>query len=279
MEKRMEQHTRRPRRQRKKNNQKKFTYKMQANLVLVFCVILAAMIGLMGQIFYLTRGKGEQYESKALSQQSYVSSVIPYKRGTILDRNGLTLARSEKVYNVILDPKVLLTNENNVEVTLQALSEIFELDKMELETRLQEKAESSYVILKKRQPYELMSAFEERSEEQKKASRVNRIAGVWFEEEYLRKYPYGSLASHLLGYTNSGNVGSWGVEQYYNTTLNGTNGRVYGYYDNELNLVRTVKAPQNGNTLITTIDANIQGRVEEHVANFIDTVEIGRAHV
>lgn len=268
----MEQHTRRPRRQRKKNNQKKFTYKMQANLVLVFCVILAAMIGLMGQIFYLTRGKGEQYESKALSQQSYVSSVIPYKRGTILDRNGLTLARSEKVYNVILDPKVLLTNENNVEVTLQALSEIFELDKMELETRLQEKAESSYVILKKRQPYELMSAFEERSEEQKKASRVNRIAGVWFEEEYLRKYPYGSLASHLLGYTNSGNVGSWGVEQYYNTTLNGTNGRVYGYYDNELNLVRTVKAPQNGNTLITTIDANIQGKVEEHVANFIDTV-------
>ena len=189
-----------------------------------------------------------------------------------MDRNGVVLAQSEKVYNVILDPKVLLEKESNIEVTLTALTEIFGLEYAQLTQILDEKPESSYVILKKHEPYEKMAEFEDRTEQQKKASRTNRIAGVWFEEEYIRNYPYDGVASHLIGYTNSGNVGSWGVEQFYNSTLNGTDGRIYGYYDSELNLKRTVKEAKNGNSLITTIDVNIQNKIEKKVIEFLDTV-------
>lgn len=240
--------------------------------MVVFGVVLLAMASLIFAIVYMTRQDGERYEKKALSQKSYVSSVVPYRRGSIMDRNGIVLARSEKLYNIILDPKVLLTTESNVEVTLNALCEIFSLDYQQLKQILEDKPESSYVILKKHEGYETMAEFEARVEAQKKLSRTERITGVWFEEEYVRSYPYGTLAAHLLGYTNAGNVGSWGVEQYYNSTLNGTNGRTYGYYDAELNLKRTVKAAQNGNSLITTINVYIQEKVEAVVNEFLDTV-------
>lgn len=245
---------------------------MQANFVLVFCAILILFGGLIGRIVYLNKQNGERYERKVLSQQSFVSNTIPYKRGTITDRNGAILAKSDKVVNVILDPKVLLTDKNNIKVTLEAISEIFEMDYSDLSARLNENSESSYVILRKHQEYNKKAEFEKRTEEQKKASRYERIVGVWFEDEYIRSYPYGSLASNILGYTNSGNAGSWGVEQYYNTTLNGTNGRIYGYYDSELNLVRTEKSAVNGYNLVTTIDANVQQIVEKHVKDFRDTI-------
>lgn len=245
---------------------------MQRSFALVFLIVCLAMIGLIVIMVYMTRKDGERYERRVLSQQSYVSSLIPYRRGSIMDRNGVVLAQSEKVYNVILDPKVLLEKESNVEVTLNALSEIFELESLSLHQILNDKPESSYVILKKHQPYEKMKEFEERVAQQKKESKTNRITGVWFEEEYIRDYPYDGLASHLIGYTNSGNVGSWGVEQFYNSTLNGTNGRIYGYYDSELNLKRTVKEATNGNSLITTININIQDKVEKKVNEFLDTV-------
>lgn len=260
------------RRKRRKKTVKKFTRQMQESFVFIFILVCLAMFGLILVMGYMTRQNGERYEKRVLSQQSYVSSKIPYRRGSIMDRNGVVLAQSEKVYNVILDPKVLLEKESNIEVTLTALTEIFGLEYAQLTQILDEKPESSYVILKKHEPYEKMAEFEDRTEQQKKASRTNRIAGVWFEEEYIRNYPYDGVASHLIGYTNSGNVGSWGVEQFYNSTLNGTDGRIYGYYDSELNLKRTVKEAKNGNSLITTIDVNIQNKIEKKVKEFLDTV-------
>ncbi len=254
------------RRKTKKSKTKKFTARMQGKLLFILSSIIVLMCALIGRLIYLNYKDGERYEKRVLSQQSYVSSVIPYKRGTITDRNGIALAKSEKVYNVILDPKVLLTNEANVEPSLNALSEVFGLDYSELYATLMEKSTSSYVILLKRQSYDLVSQFEELS------SASKNIKGVWFEEEYLRSYPYDSLASHVIGYTSAGNVGTWGIEQYYNSYLNGTNGRTYGYYDAELNLTRTEKLPVDGDTIVSTIDVNIQKIVEEHIAEFMETV-------
>ncbi|MBE5961503.1 MAG: penicillin-binding protein 2 [Lachnospiraceae bacterium] len=253
------------RRKTKNSKVKKFTARMQSKLLFVLCVIIGMMCVLIGRLVYLNNKDGERYEKRVLSQQSYVSSVVPYKRGTITDRNGIALAKSEKVYNVILDPKVLLTNESNVEPTLTAVSEVFGLDYSALYATLQEKSTSSYVILLKRQSYDLVSQFQERS------SASKSIKGIWFEEEYFRTYPYESLASHVIGYTSAGNVGTWGIEQYYNSYLNGTNGRTYGYYDAELNLKRTEKQAVNGDTVVSTIDLNAQKIVEEHIAEFMET--------
>ena len=85
---------------------------MQTGLVVVFGIVAAVFLALMVRLAFLS---GEdKYEKSALAQQSYVSSVIPYKRGSILDRNGNVLAASDLIYHLILDPKVLLTKEENV---------------------------------------------------------------------------------------------------------------------------------------------------------------------
>lgn len=245
---------------------KKFTHKMQANLLLVFCVIAAILIGLCIRIAYIGMSDGERYKRKVLEQQSYVSSEIAYERGSIYDRKGQVLARNEKYYNVVLDPKVVLTYDMYLTPTKQALSQVFGYSEEMIQQILDENPTSQYYILEKMVSVSKVQAFENLQKNNTK------IKGVWFEETYVRKYPYGSLASHLLGFTASGNQGIWGVEQYYNDTLNGTNGRIYGYYDEELNLQRTVRDAVDGNSLVLTIDSNIQTIIERYATEFIDNV-------
>lgn len=251
---------------RKKTNANKFTRRMQGALLFVFCVVFALILGLCSRLIWLNAKEGERYGKKVLAQQSLgINTNLPYKRGDILDRNGVALARSTKVFNVILDPSIVNMDAGNVEPTIEALVAVYGLDANELRTILAEKSGSAYVRLLRRQSLESKLAFEELAAGSKK------IQGVWFEEEYTRNYPFGSLASHVIGYTVGGDIGTWGIEQYYNAELIGTNGREYGYYDSELNLVKVSKAPVDGNTIVSTIDVNVQRVVEEKIKNFRGT--------
>lgn len=244
---------------------KKFTWKMQKSLMVVFCVFLIIISVLVGRVIYLNYAQGERYQKYVLSQQSYVSNVLPYKRGDIVDRNGIVLARSEKVYNIILDPKVLLSDERFYEPTLTALCEIFDFDETEIKSILEDKPSSSYVKIRDKEGFEDVALFKEQQADSK------FIKGVWFEEMYIRTYPYNSLASHIIGFTNPGDVGAYGLEQYYNKELNGTNGKEYGYYDSELNLKRNVKPAIDGYSIVSTIDANVQMIVGRKVQAFLET--------
>ncbi len=243
---------------------KYFTPKMQAKLLLVFCVIIVALIGLIIRLVYLNQKDGEKYAKRVLSQQTYTSNSIPYRRGSILDRKGTVLATSQKVYHLVLDVKYMLQEkEENLKPTINALVETYDsLSKDELMKIVKTKPESQYVKLLKNLTYEQMAVFKDKMEKD------SHIKGVWFEEDYIRQYPYKSLASHVIGFTASGNVGTWGIEQYYNDDLNGTNGREYGYFDSELNLERNIKPAVNGNTVVSTIDANVQNIVQKQVDAF-----------
>lgn len=245
----------------KKN--RKFTHKMQAKLLLVFCVVLIAMLGLIVRLVYLNHVDGERYAKRVLSQQTYTSTVIPYQRGSILDRKGTVLAASEKVYNIILDIKLMLGEDEYLNPTVKALTETFEgVKKDTIMDLVEKKPDSQYIILKKGISYEEVSAFKKKEEKDK------NIYGVWFEEDYVRKYPYKTLGSDVIGFTSSGNVGNWGIEQYYNDQLNGINGIEYGYIDSGLKLEQTTKPAVNGNTIISTIDANVQGIIQEHIKKY-----------
>ncbi len=241
---------------------KKFTSKMQAKLLLVFCVITVLLIGLMGRLIYIMQTDGERFAKQVLSRQTYISSVLPYKRGDILDRNGTVLARSELHYRLILDPLQLREAEESITPTADAISQSFGMEPEAVTSVLEEKPESRYVILQKNLNYDAVQSFKALMEEDKK------IKGVWFEEEYVRSYPYKTLASDVLGFTSADNTGYWGIEEYYNNELNGTNGREYGYYDADLNIERIVKKAENGNNIVSTIDANAQRIIQEHIAKF-----------
>lgn len=228
---------------------------------------------------YINYTSGEKYEKKVLSMQSYDSKTIPYQRGDIIDCNGTVLATSVAVYNVILDCSVL-TSESKVdgemvqkylEPTLDALLDCFpELERETLEEYTTERPDSKYIILLKKLPYDKIQPFVQLQEEvDEKGKKVNpNIRGVWFEKEYQRRYPFNSLASSVLGFVSSGNVGTIGLENYYNNTLNGINGREFGYLNAESDFEKTVIAPQDGSTLVTTIDANIQSIVEKKILEF-----------
>lgn len=249
---------------------KKFNRKMQRKLAVLFIVIMLALIGLCTRLTYINVQSGDKYTKQVLQQQQYDSQTIPFRRGDITDAKGTVLATSQKVYNVVLDCKVVNSNEKYLQPTIAALTSSFELNESDLRTTLSEKKDSRYVVLLKRLSYEEIQPFIQLQNEldEKKNKKNPYIKGVWFEDEYLRTYPYNSLASSVLGFTVSGNVGNWGIEQYYNEELNGVDGREYGYLNDDSELERTVKPAIDGHTVVSTIDATVQGIVEKHINAF-----------
>ena len=257
---------------RKRRKITKFSPDMKKKLLVVFSVIVALSVGLVGRLIYIDQVKGEEYEKQVLGQQSYGSEAIPYQRGEILDTKGTVLATNVDVYNIILDCKLINDDkEKYMEPTVKALLECFpDITQEEVQAALTEQADSRYFVLRKKLPYEDIEDFLKlQTKKNKKGKKVNpNIQGVWFEKEYKREYPYSTLASKVLGFTTSGNEGIGGLEDYYNDTLNGIDGRQYGYLNSDNNLEKTTKEPVNGNSLVTTIDLNIQKIIEQNIAQF-----------
>ena len=250
----------------KKRN--KFSIKMQKKLVVLFGLVLLAFTGLSIRLIWLTRENGTRYQKQVLAQQQYDSITLPYRRGDIVDAKGTKLATSEKVYNLVIDAKVMNTELNGktpyLEPTLEALGQYFDLDMTAIREYVATHKEASWYVPLKRLTYDEISGFQ-----QAKSDNSN-IKGVWFEEEYKRVYPYGSLAADTIGFTSTDNQGSYGLEEYYNSVLNGINGREYGYLNDDLNLERTVKAAVDGSSIHSTIDANVQMIVEKYLAKFME---------
>lgn len=264
--------TRTTRRNQRIKKIKKFSSKMQANLLLVFCIVIIALLGIIGRLLYINSNVGDVYAKRVLAQQTYTSSSLPYKRGAIYDSQGTVLAFSDKAYNLIIDIKFMRGKDGeNVEPTIKAISDCYDfISKEELAKLVEEKPNHQYVILAKELSYDQKVKFEEYIEKEKEISEdgKSKVKGVWFEEMYIRKYPNDTLASSIVGFTTKDGKGNWGIEQYYNDYLSGTDGISYGYIDNELNLQSKVHPPTNGNSLVTTINGYVQRIVQDHIKSF-----------
>ena len=262
---------------------RKINSKMRMKLVWLFGIVVLAFVGLGIRITVINASQGKQYSKQVLSQsqQKYDSRVIPFKRGDITDRNGVVLATSEKVYKVILDCKVVNTKEEYVEPTIKALVDVLGLDEETIREKLEDETtkSSQYQILQSNVSINQKKAFEDytdvSSDEAKETLTKEEIAersnvkGVWFEEDYRRVYPLNSTASHLVGFTYTGNTADWGIEGYYSSTLNGVNGRQFGYYNSDDDVEQTIIDPVNGNSVQSTIDLNIQQVVEKYIDKFM----------
>lgn len=241
---------------------KKLLRRMHNKLYIVFGVLCILFVALIFRLMYIEYTSGEKYEKIVLSQQEYDSTIIPYKRGDIVDSKGTVLATSVDVYNVILDSKVLHANEEKISSTIAYLTQCFpEITADQVNQEITDNPDRAYTVLAKHVSYEEKAAFEAlmNGEDTK-----DQIAGIWFEKEYTRTYPYNSLASAMIGFANA-TTGVIGLENQYNDTLNGTNGRSYGYLNADSNLEQTVIEPDNGYSLVTTIDTNIQSIVESAI--------------
>ncbi|MDE6701445.1 MAG: cell division protein FtsI, partial [Acetatifactor sp.] len=249
---------------------KKFTSKMQKKLLILFLLILVAFAGLSVNLFRLVQENETSYQKQVLSQQISDSKTIPYRRGDIVDAKGTILATSEKVYNLQIDAYIMQEREAYLEPTLKALSENFpQLDITEIRSYVKAHPESRYYIALRQLSFDEISGFKTAQAEN------GNIQGVYFEEEYKRVYPNGSLAADVIGFARSDNEGQYGLEEYYNDILNGTPGREYGYLNESDEVERTVKAAIHGYRLHSTIDTNIQSIIEKCLKEFNETYKDG----
>ncbi len=263
-----------------RNKKRVLTGYMQEKLAVTVLVITLALIGLVAVLYNLIEEKNEDYTQIVLNQHSsFDSRTIPYRRGDIVDRNGTYLATSEKVYNLIIDANQINKDAANyLEPTVNALCEVFGYAREDVLNVIQGNPDSYYIRYARQLSAEQKEAFETLQQEintKNIKSRTNkeRIKGVWFEDEYRRMYPYDSLACNVVGFSfDNGQQGSGGIEQYYNSELIGTNGREYGYLDSESNMETVIKSPENGNTIVSTIDVNIQKTVEKYIDEWMNGI-------
>ena len=250
-----------------KRRRKVFLRYMRMHLLVVMGIITIMLGVIIGRLVQLNVKKGKEYESQVLSQRNYTSTTVPYKRGDIVDRNGTKLAMSNKVYNLIIEPKNILRNEKKKNATVAAILKYFDITEEELMKYLEDK-ESFYEVVRKDLTYEQMKAFTDYA----KSDAGDDVVGVWFEENYNRVYPNGVLGCHMLGFVVSGNVGLGGIEGEYNEYLNGEDGRTYVYITDDYSTQKTTEPARNGDTVVTTIDAEIQAIVQQNCEEYMETV-------
>lgn len=237
-------------------------YRVRRKIGVAFILVGGIFLVLAGRVFAINYENGDKYSKIVLDHHQYTSSVLPYKRGQITDRNGTRLAYSEKVYNLILDPKLMLSDEKYKEPTLAALSECFGINRQDVEIILKNKPKSQYERMLRNLTSEQVKMFNERLADTKN---YPNIKGVWLEDAYIRKYPFSTLACDVIGFSSQENGGELGLENMYDEELSGIDGVTYGYIDENLNIEKTTKDPVDGNNIITSLDFNVQSILEKHI--------------
>jgi cell division protein FtsI/penicillin-binding protein 2 len=191
-------------------------------------------------------------------------------RGKILDRNGEILAADVAAYHVVLDPKYISEHGDALRIE-EVLSSVLKLDREQVVAALADKSRR-YVRLMKYVPARKLESFDRVF--QGVAYRPNEdtsviLKGVILEEAPIRSYPKGSLMAHVLGFSNREGVGSAGIELRYNSYLKGKEGHRSSKKDGRGREVYSAREldipPQNGATVILTLDQQIQYVTEKAI--------------
>lgn len=245
------------------------TYVRKGIFALMVGLGVLAFLILAGRLVKLMLVDHEYYESKAISNQTRSTSVTA-SRGVIYDRNMEVLAASTSVENIFLDPLELKQNNVDVDALAKALAPMLDLT----EEYIKKQAEDTsmrYKVIKRRQGQTVCDAVRAYLSE-------NGILGVHLEPDSLRYYPNGEMAAQLLGFTNTENKGSEGLESYYNSLLEGTAGAVITTKgNNETEMLYSYEKyyeASNGDSLVLTIDKTVQRALEKQLRDAIDRYDV-----
>lgn len=219
------------------------------NLLLVLFVISMAALLLVVRVFYLMV-PGSAAFAEAAKDLHERERAIKAERGKIYDRNGEILADNMPVCTISVIHNQITEPERVIQILCKELS-----------------LEESYV----RKRVEKYSSIETiKTNVEKETADVIRsyeLDGVMVDEDYRRFYPYGSLASKVLGFTGSDNQGILGLEVKYDFWLKGENGKILTMataHGMEIpDMAETLVTPVSGNSIVTSLDVTIQSYAEQ----------------
>jgi len=221
---------------------------------------LVAFLPVIGRLYGLMVTDYDYYSGKALNNQTRSTAVTAH-RGMIYDRNMNILAASQSVEDVYLDPHELKQSKADIDALSQALGQILQKDPQWIAQQARD-TKMRYKLIASRVSTETGSQIRAYINEQ-------GIAGVHLEPGSQRYYPYGTLASQIVGFTNASNTGSEGVEAAYNSYLSGLQGRVITTKgNNEMDMPYSYEryiASQEGCSVILTLDATVQACLEKQM--------------
>ena len=213
-------------------------------IVAVFALCMAAMLFLIGRLGYLMLLRADYYSEKAQDLHERERS-IKAARGKILDCNGKVLADNKTVCTI----SVIHSQIKEPEKVIDVLTEELGLERNQVKKRVEKN--SSIERIKTNVDKQTGDKIREYD-----------LAGVKVDEDYKRNYPYGNLASKVLGFTGSDNQGIVGLEVKYESILKGTDGQILTMTDARgVELSDTGegrKEPVSGKNLILSLDANLQ---------------------
>ena len=241
-------------------------------IILIAFVISLCFVGYYR--VYRIKADGDKYETAAIKNQmnKVQDKVVAANRGDIVDRNGEILAVGESVFNIILDVRLLVEQEEYfeeynlklkpdkrfypVDETFTAIHEILEIpmetldDYISTDEKGQLKYDKNYLIIAKKVSYD-------------RGKKINDLKFSWIygEQDTQRVYPQSSLAAQIIGFQRGESF--WGLEGYYNNEMTGIPGRTFRTFESDGYAVTQRENPIQGNKLVTTLDINLQRFAEE----------------
>lgn len=232
---------------------------MLKRILIMAVVIIFLMTTTVARVFYLTIVRGEELSEKAETQQ-LKDTEITAMRGTIYDSNGNVLAQSASVWNVFIDP--LNIKDKKRDLIVDEFANLFGYDADEKKEFYEKTTHQNH--------YELIEKKVENNIKEKLSKFVskNELGGcIGTEQTTKRYYPYGTLASSVIGFTGSDDQGLSGIESYYDEQLTGTNGRIITAKDAKSNNIandyETSIAATDGDSIVLTINQTIQYYLEK----------------
>ena len=229
--------------------------RMKVALIFSSLIFLALII----RVSIIQFIQGESLKNMAYLQQTLDRSINP-KRGTIYDATGtVVLATSSTVETITVNP-LNITKENKEKVANE-LSKLFDLDYEIIQKKVNKRTAIENIIKK---------VDKEKTDELRAWMSENNItSGINIDEDTKRFYPYNNLASQIIGFCGSDNQGLAGIEAMYEETLKGKKGKILRETDAKgidiVNSAEVYEKAINGNDIVLTIDATVQGISEKYL--------------
>lgn len=292
--------------QRKSDAARRANQVIRSRTVLVMAILgVITFVVLFWKLYDLQINQHEAMQTRAVNQQTR-SAVVTASRGTIYDRNGNTLAVSATAETINISPKEIAEFVGSQEKAIEeaaakaaekgesytapeirdqayiarGLSRILEKDQADIEKAMEDLGSMYYNVRKKVEQEvadEVRRFINGEIDEEGNAvpeDQQKKLQGVWIQPDTKRYYTYSTLAANVLGFVNADNVGGVGLEAKYNDVLEGTAGMTVtaknGVGTDLLYQYEQYYDAENGNSLVLTMDVEVQSYLEKGLESMID---------